>query len=260
MNIRDKITEKLRTLPDWAILALLMLFALAIRLIYLWGHPLESRDGIYYIEFTHEWFARGAAALPEHLSIKPPLYCYISRALMYTGLSAAEATLAVSLAAGVLLLIPVFVSGRILWKERSAAIWLSTFAAVMPTLVRFSCLRLREGLYLMLAFSTVCAWILAIRKIHMLRTAAACAFLAMLNLMCRYEAAEILAVAAVTLPVTALFPGWRWKMAVRMLFAFLIGTLLGAAVVATLPGMPNLFAVYFSRIYMQCLGTSINPL
>jgi len=102
--------------------------------------------------------------------------------------------------------------------------------------------------------------ILAIRKIHMLRSAAACAFLAILNLMCRYEAAEIFAVAAVTLPIAAFFQGGRWKMAARTLFAFLIGTLLGAAVVVALPGMPNMFAIYFSRIYLQCLGTSINPL
>lgn len=260
MDIQDKISEKLRTVPDWAILATLMLFALGIRLIRLWGHPLEFRDGLYYIQFTQEWFDRGAAALPEYLSIKPPLYCYLSRALMYLGFTASAATLTVSLVSGVLLLIPVYITGRVLWKERSAAVWLTLFASGMPVLVRYSCTRLREGLYLFFTFSAVCAWILAIRKIHPLRGAACCAFLSMLNLMCRYEAAEILVTAAVTLPVAALLPAWRWKEAGKVVLALGCGVLAGAAVMAFLPGMPNLLVIYFSRIYMQCLGTLINPL
>lgn len=260
MDFLHKIRDKLRALPDWAVLVLLMLFALTVRLFYVYGHPLEARDGIYYIQFTQEWFTHGAAALPDHLSIKPPLYCYLARALMYLGVSASGATLCVNLAAGTLLMIPVYLSGRALWKERSAAVWLCALAAVTPLFVKYSCLRLREGLYIFLAFSTVCAWLLALKKIHMLRASAACAFLAVLNLCCRYEAAELLICAALTLPIAALFPGWRWKLAGKTALAFLIGAAIGAAVIVALPGMPNMLAIYFTRIYMQCLGTSVNPL
>ena len=130
----------------------------------------------------------------------------------------------------------------------------------MPVFVRYSCLRLREGLYLLLASATVCAWILAMKKIHMLRASAACAFLSMLNLMCRYEAAELVVCGALTLPFAGLFPGWRWKLAGKVVLAFWGGVLFGAAVIMILPGMPNMLAIYFNRVYMQCLGTSINPL
>ena len=260
MNIRENITEKLRTLPDWAVLALLMLFALAVRLIYLWGHPLESRDGIGYIRFVQDWYERGAAALPDFLSTKPPLFCYLSRSLMYLGVDVQSATLAVSLAAGVLVLIPIYISGRALWKERAAAVWLCALASVLPVFVRYSCLRLREGLYLLSTFSVVCAWILAMKRIHMFRSAAVCGFLAVIALLCRYEAAELLFCGALTLPFAALFPGWRWKAAGRMVLAYGAGVVFGIALILMLPGMPNMWAIYFNRVWSHCLGTFINPL
>ena len=255
-----KIRDKLRALPDWAVLALLMFFALGVRLVYLYLHPLETRDGIYYIRFTQEWFEHGAAALPHHLSIQPPLYCYLSRALMFAGLDAAAATLAVNLTAGILLLIPVYVSGKVLWKKRDVAAGLCLCAAVLPMLVAYSCMRLREGLYLFFVFSSLCAWFLSLRKVHMLRSSAACGFLAVLNILCRYEAWELLAICALTLPVAALFPGWRWKDALKTSAAYFGGIAAGVTTIMLLPGMPNIIFIYFNRIYLQCLGTFINPL
>ena len=179
---------------------------------------------------------------------------------MYLGFSAESATLTVTLAAGVVLLIPVYVAGRALWKERAAAAWLCVLVAVMPVFVRYSCQRLREGLYLLFAMATVCAWLLAMKRIHMLRSAGVCGFLAVVNLLCRYEAAELLVVGALTLPFAALFPGWRWKLTGRMVLAFWGGVLCGAAVVFVLPGMPNIWAIYFNRVYMHCLGRFSNLL
>ena len=256
MKWRDKITG----LPEWITVAALMVFALAVRLAYMHLHPLESRDGIGYILLIQQWHDLDGGALPSFGGMQPPLFCYLARAMMYAGIAAEDAALAVNLLAGTLLLIPVYISARTLWKERSAAVWLGILAAVMPVLVKYSCLRLREGMYLLLAFSTVCAWMLAIRKHHPLRSAAVCGFLAVINLLCRYEALELLAVCGVTLPAAALIPKRRWKDAFKTLAAYIGGGTLGALTIMLLPGMPNILFIYINRIWMHCLGTFINPL
>jgi hypothetical protein len=56
-----------------------MFSALLMRLAYLAFHPMESRDGIYYIRLVEEWFRNGESAIPDFTRIPPPLYCYLSK-------------------------------------------------------------------------------------------------------------------------------------------------------------------------------------
>ena len=208
--------------------------ALAVRLFYCWSHPMETRDGIGYIQFTQRWFEEGTAALPAFLQTQPPLFCYLSRALMFTGLSAEAATQLVNLSAGTLLLIPVYFAGKLLFNDKRAGLWLGALSAVMPTLVKYSCERLREGLYFFFAFWVICFWLHAVKQSRPMQNAFLCGLCAVLSLLCRYEALEA---------------G----------FVFVLGALLGVAVIRLLPGMPDILTIFVNRIWSQCLGTSINP-
>lgn len=220
---------------------------------------METRDGIGYILFTQQWFEEGGAALPDFLQTQPPLFCYLSRALMFTGLSAAAATQLINLTAGTLLLIPVYLTGKTLFDDKHAGLWLGTFAAVMPPLVKYSCERLREGLYFFFAFWIICVWLYAVKQIRPALNAFLCGMLAVLSLLCRYEALELLVFCGITLPAAAFFPHFAWKKALKTGSMFALGALLGIIAIRLLPGMPDIFTIFMNRIWSQCLGTSINP-
>jgi membrane protein len=233
--------------------------ALAVRLFYCWSHPMETRDGIGYIQFTQRWFEEGTAALPAFLQTQPPLFCYLSRALMFIGLSAEAATQLVNLSAGTLLLIPVYFAGKLLFNDKRAGLWLGALSAVMPTLVKYSCERLREGLYFFFAFWVICFWLHAVKQSRPMQNAFLCGLCAVLSLLCRYEALELLVFCGIGLPAAIFFPDRAWKNALKAGFVFVLGALLGVAVIRLLPGMPDILTIFVNRIWSQCLGTSINP-
>ncbi|MCI5779189.1 MAG: glycosyltransferase family 39 protein [Lentisphaeria bacterium] len=243
------------------ILPLLMLGALAVRLIYLAEAPMETRDGISYVNFTRQWFEMGQAAIPSFDRVPPPLFCYLGRGMMFLGLSAATALLTINMTCGVLLLIPAYLIGKSIYDDRSAGFRFAGFAAVMPPLVEFSCIRLRESLYLFLVFWVVSLWIMAIRSRRRGEWfAALCGALAVIAIYCRYEALELLAFVVLSLPVIGLFPHWQWRRAAVIALFVAGGVIVAAALMHVLPGMPDVLRVFYNRIYAQCLGTSLNPL
>ena len=117
------------------ILPLLMLGALAVRLIYLAEAPMETRDGISYVNFTQQWFEMGQAAIPSFDRVPPPLFCYLGKTLMFSGIDAATALLIINMTCGVLLLIPAYLIGKNIYNDPGAGLWFAGFAAVMPPLV-----------------------------------------------------------------------------------------------------------------------------
>ena len=243
------------------ILSILMLGALAVRLIYLAEAPMETRDGISYVNFTQRWFESGRAALPSFDRTSPPLFCYLGRGMMFLGLSASTALLTINMTCGVLLLIPAYLIGKHIYDDRNAGLWFAGFAAVMPPLVEFSCVRLRESLYLFLVFWIVSLWVMTIRcRCRGEWAAALCGASAVVATYCRYEALELLAFVALSLPIIGLFPKWQWRRATMIALAVAGGVIVAAAVMHWLPGMPDILRVFYNRIYAQCLGTSINPL
>ena len=242
------------------ILALIAIAALAVRLIHLYGSPMETRDGIGYINFTRQWFEGGSAALPSFGRMKPPLLCYLGKMLMYCRLSAATALLTLNLACGVLMVIPAYLIGHTLYDDREAGLWLAGISAVMPPLVSMSCTRERECLYLFLMFWIVWSWIMAMKRRRESFFAALSGILSVLAVYCRYEAVEFLLFSAVALPVAGMFPHWQWKRAGRLLLSVGSGSLAMALLLAVLPGMPDIWQIFYNRIYGICLGTSLNPL
>jgi len=220
---------------------------------------METRDGIGYIQFIQRWFDEGPAFFSAYLHIQPPLFCYLSRALMFSGLSAETATLLVNLTAGTLSLVPIYLTGKVLFRDKNAGLWLCALAAVMPTLVKYSCERLREGLFFFFAFWIICVWFYAIKRIHLTLNSFCCGMIATLSLLCRYEALELLLFCGISLPVAVFFPNSDWKTALRAELTFAVGVLFGVILIRILPGMPDILFIFINRIWSQCLGFSINP-
>lgn len=229
------------------ILWLLILCALAIRVVYATNHPIESRDGIFYVNFCNSWFTGGTAALPFELQSKPLLYQYCVCALMRLGISAFDAALWLNLIVGSLLMLPIYFFGKIFFEDKKAALWLVALAAVMPPLVEYSALRLRETFYLFFAAWTICAWGFCIKGCrYQWFWLMICGAAAMLATQCRYEGGELI-IFGISLPCYMLYQRTGWKKALLAAVLFGVGIILCGVAVYCLPGMPNYFWIYFHR-------------
>lgn len=245
---------------SWCFVVLIALAALAIRLIHLYVCPMEDRDGIEYLNLTQRWFEQGAAALPSFGRMKPPLFCYLGRALMYCRMSAATAMLSINMFCGVLMVVPAYLIGKTVYDDRKAGLWFAGFTAVMPPLVVFSCSRIREGLYLFFVFWFVWAWLMVIKRRWERGCAMLCGALSIAATYCRYEAVELLVFAFISLPIVGLFSNWQWRRAGWILLSVAGGIVIAVTVFWLLPGLPSIVRIFYSRIYGICLGTSLNPL
>ena len=234
------------------------LAALAVRIGYLSLHPMESRDGILYTNFVRQWFLLGDAAIPDYTRIPPPLYCYTSRLLMYFGITAEIATILVSMVSGVLLFIPLYFAGRIFWGRRGA-FWCGILGTVFPPLVRFSCSRLREGVYYLFVFSAFAFFFYAAKRIRPALNYALCGAMCVLAIFSRYEAFELLLVVPAGIMLCSFFSEKSLKSTLVNLLSFGAAVVLTSLLLNYLPGMPDIITIFWNRIYLQCLGTFINP-
>lgn len=241
-------------------LSLVLLFAAAVRWLYLFNHPMESRDGILYIQFIKDWFMYGDKAISEFLQTQPPLFSYLSRALMFCGLSAECGSLTVNFVSGILLIIPVYFTGRLVFGGKTPGICLALLAAVMPELVRFSCIRLREGLYLFFLFTSFNFLLHAIYGKKELLASFFCGASATIALLSRYESLEMLLFCGLGIVSCRFFPKVEWKRIALISLFFLAGIAVGVVVIKTLPGMPDIIAIFINRIKVKWLGTSLNPI
>jgi len=229
----------------------IVLFAALIRLWYAWCHPLESNDGIRYLSWIRQWVSEGSC---ESLLVRPPLFFYLARGLMACGLSVENATLAINLAAGSLLVIPVYLAGRALWKKHFSGIAAAFFCAVMPKLVKFSCVRLRDGLYLFFIGWVIAFWAWAFQAENDRRgvwSAFFCGLAMALGVMCRFEMLEFLPWVVLTLPILALCICRSWRCALLFPLMVLLGLAVGIVGISILPGMPPVWQSYLNRIRMQ---------
>ena len=248
-----KLSARIKALPPtiwW--LALLMLAALAVRLVHWHVYPMESRDGIYYVQFLQHWFEAGNDGLPAFGRMPPPLFCYLGRALMYCHVSAATALLSINMLCGVLTVVPAYLIGRTIYDDGRAGLWFAGFAAVMPPLVAFSCTRIRECLYLFCVFWFVWAWIMTVKHRRERVCALLCGAISVIAMHCRYEAAELFLFALGSLPIAGLFPNWRWRRCGVIALCVLFGAVVTVSVMRLLPGMPDIFQIFYSQLRVRC--------
>lgn len=243
--------EKIRRIsliaPGWWLL-LIIIGALALRINYANTHPLETRDGIQYMEFCREWFEKADAALPYEMQGKPLLYQYTVRSLMFLNISVEEAALGLNLFVGALLLLPVYFSGKVLFEDSKAALGIVLLAAVMPPLVEYSAVRLRETFYFFFTAWSICFWLFSINgSKHRQIWTAFCGAAVCLATMCRFEGGELAIFCGVSLPVSEFFRRSGWM---RSIFAgglFAGGFAICALLLFLLPGMPNFILIYLQQ-------------
>ena len=240
-------------------LALIIILAIALRLFFLVSHPLETRDGLSYIEQTRQLFVDGEMQKQDpYLQAPPVMYCYFSKSLMHLGLTAEQSTLLVNFLAGIMLLIPIWLSGKVLFNgDKREALFLTLLAAVFPKLVKYSCERLREGLFLFFS-----AWTFYLLFYVMLRrkntgvAAVFCGMSALLAMTCRYEALELVFFCFGSITIGVFMNEKKVLPPIKCALLFLFGLVIGFTFLNILPGFPNLIPTYLGRLrdlYYVCI-------
>lgn len=219
-----------------------------VRLLYLWLHPMVTRDGITYINFCQNWFEQGNEALPSFLQTQPALLFYLGKLLMHWGIPAESSLLLINLVAGILLLIPVYMIGRLIFQAHPEnALWLTGFAAVMPKLVEYSCSQLRESLYFLFFALVFCFWGYAVQRIYLKWNAFFCGLSILCAMQCRYESLELLIFCFATLPLI-LWKKHNFRTALIGITFISIGIVMGITFFRCLPDMPDFWIIYRNRI------------
>lgn len=122
-----------------------------------------TKDGVLYVRM-----ARGYDQGPRKQAFKrnrrmPPLYVELIALLHRTGISYETAAQSISVMAGTLMLIPFFLTARMLFGDRLALIAM-LLAAVHPSLARNSSSIMRDPLFIFLLITAVCFMVGAARR------------------------------------------------------------------------------------------------
>ena len=121
-------------------MALILVFAGAVRIIHFVFDPVLSRDGVLYV-----LICRDAAALPW----VPPLYIKLAKLLHVCGVPYEFAGLWISMMAGILLIIPAMKIAELCLQKRIWAVAFGIIIALAPKLIDLSIEVQRDSLYLL---------------------------------------------------------------------------------------------------------------
>lgn len=154
-------------LPSSRKLLLLLLLALVVRCAAL-GQPYRDHDTVRYLQtaavLDTAWSAgsllppAGSAVVRNTLDYWPPLMPFLMALLGRLGLTHHQAGVTISLGAGTLLLLPVFLMACRLWNER-AGFAAAIFVALYAPLIRFSLIPRPDMLYvLLLLWAVALSW------------------------------------------------------------------------------------------------------
>lgn len=201
--------KKILSKPNmaWLVALGILLGASVLRWFWLIRNPIPSRDGILYIQMMQEWFANGSGDLFGRSGNSiPPLYLFCGRLVMEFGLTAKAAGQFVSMACGILALIPLWRSALLLFRNQGWALAAMAAGAVSPYAVRSSTEILRDSmsLFLFMLFFYLVLKMLMSEKFPIGFFLGA-AVIAASAILVRLECLEML-------PILAAAWGWRlWK-------------------------------------------------
>ena len=215
-----------RKMNFFVITAGLTLFALGLRLAFLWLFPIVQRDGILYLEMMEAWDKTGS--YQEILKVFrwmkwiPPFPLYLMKLFMPLGVSAECSARIFSITCGSL--VPVIGYG-IVWtltKRQYLAIAAGLLFAVHPVLIEFSTQPLRDVFYIFWAGLTLFFLCRGMMKAKWYDWCAAGVFAAV-SFLTRYEALEFIPLALMFLVSAPMFHQSSWKKTVLhgiMFFSF----------------------------------------
>ena len=192
--------------PTPFLLGLILLFSLGLKLLILLSEPGISRDGIAYVRLVQTWSGSGTIPLDPVWMERSwlPLYPFVMKILMSTGLSAETAGRAVSIVLGTFLPLIGFGMALEVTKKRKIALSAAFLLAVLPSLNHLSVEIQRDIIYLFLSGCSCWAMLAGMRRGKPYLWGLAGIFCAGAALT-RYETAELLilfAAAAVYLGVS----------------------------------------------------------
>ncbi|MBN1865263.1 MAG: glycosyltransferase family 39 protein [Victivallales bacterium] len=145
--------DKLESVLDRRLvcLSVLLLLALCLRAARPFVVDRISKDGVLYVYMARDIASGDMESAFMRNRRMPPLYVFLMAGLSFTGLSAEVSGLVVSVLAGALLVVPVFLIGELMYGRRLAA--LAAFLVAMnPDLVRLSGSVMRDPLFLLMLF------------------------------------------------------------------------------------------------------------
>ena len=226
---------------------IVLVAALALRLVNLWMEPTTSRDGIAYVELAAEWGEGGGYY--EHAkklsNPPPPLFIYLLKCAMKAGLPGDGFGKAVNIAAGTLLVLAIYLLA-LEFSSFPIAISAMAIAAINPLLITLSIQPQREILYLLgMSAAFLCILHGIKRETGLWIAGGAFAAVAFLT---RKEALELPLVICVFMAVATISGQLKIKLALRYAAYFLAGFLATAVVLCLLMGVSwEFFALIFEQ-------------
>ena len=147
----------------WQILIMLLLLASALRITRNFIIQRISKDGVLYVRMAeHVQNGERRTAFIENRRM-PPLYILMITSMGQLGISLESAAMLISIIAGSLLIIPLFLVVRLFFGTKIAT-FSGLLIAVHPSLVKISSTIMRDSLFLSLFVFAFCSLVFAIDK------------------------------------------------------------------------------------------------
>lgn len=138
----------------WLVIGLIFLLALSLRAVRPFVVDRISTDGVLYVYMATDISEGNIDEAFSKNRRMPPLYLFMMVGLHKLGIHIESAGRLISIIAGALLIIPVYLISEMIFKSRLAALG-AFLVAVNPDLVRGSARIMRDSLFLILLFSAL---------------------------------------------------------------------------------------------------------
>lgn len=138
----------------WLVIGLLCLLALTLRAVRPFVVDRISEDGVLYVSMANDISQGDIDSAFKKNRRMPPLYLFMIAGLHKLGFHSETAGRLISIIAGALLVIPVFLIAEMIFKSRLAAM-AAFLVAVNPDLIQTSARVMRDSLFLIILFSAV---------------------------------------------------------------------------------------------------------
>lgn len=152
----EKFKENIDRILDrrWLTIGLLILLALSLRAVKPLLVDRISKDGVLYVYMANDIAEGNIDSAFQKNRRMPPLYLFMMAGLHNAGMHTETAGQLISIIAGALLIIPIFLIAEMMFSSRLAAM-ASFLVAVNPSLIKSSAKVMRDSLFLTLLFLAI---------------------------------------------------------------------------------------------------------